>query len=316
MKSLFFVNHPELFQGEKKLINNSDYFEGWYFKIVSSSNNIAFIPGINIENGEASAFIQIIINTKSYFIKYSISDFEFTHNPFYIKIGENIFSPSVIKININDAEENLHLSGEFFFSDSVNLKPSKYAPYIMGPFSYLSSMECNHHVISMKNFVNGFLNYNTEEFIFQNSIGYIEKDWGCSFPKNYMWAQANSFSNKNSSFFISIANIPFCKTNFRGLISGLIVDGTEYKFTTYYGSKILHYEVTPNSFNIILKNNKITLEVTSNINNNTKLVAPVKGKMNKDILESISSNISLTLKENNNILFADTSNNCGLEVVV
>ena len=46
-----------------------------------------------------------------------------------------------------------------------------------------------------------------------------------------------------------------------------------------------------------------------------KLSAPVKGKMSKDIFESISSIIQVTLIKDNKIIFDDTSKNCGLEIV-
>ena len=50
-------------------------------------------------------------------------------------------------------------------------------------------------------------------------------------------------------------------------------------------------------------------------NTGLKLSAPVKGKMEKDIFESISSSITVTLKKNDNVIFSDTSTNCGLEIV-
>ena len=45
------------------------------------------------------------------------------------------------------------------------------------------------------------------------------------------------------------------------------------------------------------------------------LYAPVKGKMEKDILESIYAAITVTLKKDDTIIFTDTSTNCGLEIV-
>ena len=44
-------------------------------------------------------------------------------------------------------------------------------------------------------------------------------------------------------------------------------------------------------------------------------MAPVKGKMEKDIFESITATITVTLKKNQKIIFSETSTNCGLEVV-
>ena len=57
------------------------------------------------------------------------------------------------------------------------------------------------------------------------------------------------------------------------------------------------------------------LDIYSKYTNGLKLAAPVKGKMEKDIFESISSSITLTLKKDNHIIFSDTSTNCGLEIV-
>ena len=92
MNKLFLMKNPELFQGEKYLDTNKNYFEGWYFKNTNNKEGISFIPGINIDNQNKKAFIQIISNDASYFVNYNINDFEFNHNPFGIKIGYNTFS--------------------------------------------------------------------------------------------------------------------------------------------------------------------------------------------------------------------------------
>jgi len=70
-------------------------------------------------------------------------------------------------------------------------------------------MECNHIILSMKNKANGFININNQKIKFKNNIGYIEKEWGSSFPKTYIWCQGNNFKKSNTSFMLSIANIPF-----------------------------------------------------------------------------------------------------------
>lgn len=60
MNKLFLIKNPELFQGEKRIKTNNNYFEGWYFKNTNSKKGISFIPGININEQEKKAFIQII----------------------------------------------------------------------------------------------------------------------------------------------------------------------------------------------------------------------------------------------------------------
>ena len=146
-------------------------------------------------------------------------------------------------------------------------------------------------------------------------MGYIEKDWGCSFPKTYIWCQGNNFEKSNASFMLSIANVPFKMFNFRGMICVLLIDDKEYKFTTYNNSKIVEYEVNDDYLNITLKKDDYYLNVKSNFEVGQRLSAPVKGKMDKDIFESISSVITVTLRHGDNVVFSDTSKNCGLEIV-
>ena len=316
MNKLYFIKNPEVFQGEKYLNNNKNYFEGWYFKNSNEEESISFIPGINIDEKSKNAFIQVITNNSSYFINYNILDFKFNTNPFFIKIGKNFFSKEKIHIEIEDKSQNLKIYGNLKYSNNKNIKTNFINPNIMGPFSYIPFMECNHAILSMKNNINGTIAINNKKINFNNGIGYIEKDWGCSFPKSYIWSQGNDFENQNASFMLSIANIPFKMFEFTGLICVLIIDNKEYKFTTYNNSKIIKYKVEPNFIDIIIKKSSYLLEIKSQNDEANKLTAPVKGKMNKEILESISAKIKITLMKNNNIIFSDISKNSGLEIVL
>ena len=317
MRKLFYIRNSELFQGRKYLIRNGKkrYFEGWYFKNSCGDIGISFIPGISISKDGNKSFIQIITDDKSYYVNYDIDDFEYSDNPFYIKIGNNYFSKERVHIDINDIDKNIVVYGGIEYNNSINICNSLFSPSIMGPFSYMTFMECNHSVISMKCSVNGKICINDRKIIFDDGDGYIEKDYGCSFPKSYIWCQGNSFSKNNASFMMSMADIPFIFFNFRGLICSLIVDGCEYRFATYKNSKIVKYVVRDNYLNIILKKGHYYLDISCAFGNGLKLVAPVKGEMNKDIFESITEVVSVCLRKDDEIIFEDTSRNCGLEIV-
>lgn len=314
MNKLFFMRNPELFQGEKYLNTNNQYFEGWYFKNTNIKNGISFIPGINIDE-EKKAFIQVITNKISYYIDYDISSFRFNVDPFYIQVGDNIFSKDGIHIDIKQSNQSPSIYGDIFYSKKSDIKKNFFNPNIMGPFSYVPFMECNHAILSMKNSTEGSIVINQENMDFDNGNAYIEKDWGISFPKTYIWAQGNEFQNKNASFMISIANIPFRLFEFRGIICVLIIDNKEFRFTTYNCTKIIEYDVVDNLINITLKKGRYSLNIKSTYDIGFKLAAPVKGKMKKDIFESISSSITVTLKKEEEVIFSDTSKNCGLEIV-
>ena len=309
------MRNKEVFQGEKYLEKDKEYFEGWYFKNTSQSKTISFIPGISIHKKKKKTFIQVLMNHKSYFFYYDISEFKYSHNPFFIKIGNNYFSKEKIHINIYDKKKKIFLQGDLNYSNSISIRKSLIQPNIMGPFSYISFMECNHAILCMKNEVNGSIKINKKEIIFNQGTGYIEKDWGTSFPKSYIWMQGNQFKKKDASFMLSIANIPFKVFSFKGVICVLIIDGKEYRFTTYNHCKIIKYKISNEMIQIILKQKDYTLIIQSFYEIGKRLLAPVKGKMEKDVLESVSAEVSVTLKEKEDILFMDTSTNCGLELV-
>ena len=315
MSKLIKVKNPCVFQGDKYLNSNKFYFEGWYFKNISGEECICFIPGISINEGKRKAFIQIITNSNSYQIDYDINDFSFDNKPFSINIGKSYFSCNFVHIDINDNINDLVIYGDLKYGNSKNIGTSWLSPNIMGIFSYIPFMECNHAILKMKNKVSGFISLNDEKIEFLDGVGYIEKDYGKSFPKRYIWGEGNCFKNKNCSFMFSVADIPFKIFNFKGLICSLIVNNKEYRFTTYNFSKIKKLEIDNNKVSIILKKRKYVLEIECDNNNSLMLKAPVNGNMDKEILESVDSLIKVTLKNKNKVIFSDISNNCGLEIV-
>ena len=86
-------------------------------------------------------------------------------------------------------------------------------------------------------------------------------------------------------------------------------------FATYNNSKIIRYDVNDDKINIILKKREYFLYMESKYNDGLKLVAPVKGKMNKNIKESISAVIKIELRKDDKIIYSGTSKNCGFEIV-
>ena len=113
---------------------------------------------------------------------------------------------------------------------------------------------------------------------------------------------------------ISVANIPFKIFDFTGVICVLKINDKEYKFTTYNNAKIINYE-NDQMLNITLKKGCYEINIKSDYNEGKKLLAPVKGKMKKEILENIDALVEVILKKDNKVIYSDTSLNCGLEIV-
>lgn len=315
MKKFDKIKRVEVFHGEEYILSNKNYFEGWYFKNTCGKTSMAFIPGISINEDRKIAFIQVITNDNSYFIEYNINDFVFNHEPFFIKIKDNYFSKDTIKLNIEDKASKLSIGGLIKYSDSIELDTSIFMPNIMGPFTYLKFMECNHAIITMRNRITGKLKINNKLLKLNDGIGYIEKDWGVSFPKEYLWCQAHDFKEYNASLMLAIADVPLKSVSFTGFICVLLVDDVEYRFTSYNGAKVVTYGVSDDSELITIKRGRYQLNITIVNSNVEKLLAPNNGRMNREIYESVTASIKATLIKNDEVIFEDVSINAGLEKV-
>ena len=78
--------------------------------------------------------------------------------------------------------------------------------------------------------LSGILNVNGTLLNFENGKGYIEKDWGTSFPEAWIWMQSNNFSTSDTSFSFSVAKIPWLGKFFIGFISFLYYNKRVFPF--------------------------------------------------------------------------------------
>jgi len=316
------IIHPLLFQGNNR---GKGYFEGWYYKQVSEDEKrvISFIPGISLFNNDVHCFVQYIFVSldddnrkiiKTGYVKYPVKDFKVNNSPFMLQIGDNIFTKSMIKIKILDRD--LHIEGTLKLGSFTPIKKSILSPNIMGYFAYIPKMECYHGIVSMNHMVNGVLRINDEEIDINNGKGYLEKDWGTSFPKKYIWIQCNNFKNKNTSIFCSIADIPFMRKSFLGYISNLVIDGREYRFATYNNSKLKIEIITNEKISILLENSKEKLRIEANLKETGELIAPEQGKMQKIIKEEVLGEVKIHLyNKQNRSVYEDTCCMAGIEIV-
>lgn len=259
---------------------NTSYFEGWYYRVACNKVSFAIILGLQQNNHEQTAFIQIVDTKRqtSSYITFSMDQVHLAYYPFTLKLGKNIFT-----------KHYLHIDEEGFFCDLqasgfTPLKTSVYMPTIMGPFAYLHQMECIHSIISMHHTIQGIVKIQNTGYQVQG-IGYMEKDRGHSFPSSYIWFQSNTCKERQASFFFSIAAIPIKKLSFIGCIGVLIINGKEFRFATYLGCK--SKKMKHNIYR--LKQYPYTLYVKIISKNTYPLKAPYKGDMHIHVQESLDS---------------------------
>ena len=315
------IKEPMIFQGRKKC---SKYFEGWFFKLVSPDlkYSISVIPGITKNTNDTHAFIQTIINIndgsesrhETHYHKFPLDDFKYNDEPFSLKIGSNTFSCDGMEINLLNNMYTLY--GKINFSVFTKIKTTPIFPNIMGYYAYLPFMECYHGIVSMSHNLEGYLLLNEKQIGFNHGKGYIEKDWGTSFPKEYVWFQSNNFKSSDASIMCSVAYIPFLGTSFQGFICNLTFKDQEYRFASYNHSKLTIVNYTENIIDIVITKSKLRLELSAKMFDGGILKAPINGTMNNVIKEGLSGVVDVKLiNQSGEILFIGEGNCCGIELV-
>jgi len=312
-------SRPEVFQGNLK---KKYYFEGWYNKIVDHSANtvLVFIPTIALNKKEKTSHCAIqyfdAVNGKTEYFKYPLQDFKnLSTKKYEISIGKSQFSLEGIHLDIN--QKGYVIKGDLEYEDQVTWPKKFLEPGVMGWLSYIPILETYHGILSMNHKILGKLSINGEIIDFNDGKGYLEKDWGKSFPSAWIWTQSNHFSNPNLSFIFSIAKIPFLGLRINGFLSVIWYEGSFYKFTTYTGAKVKVLEINPDNVQIVIedKNYRLDFKILKKGINTVNLKAPREGRMTAHIAESINSKIQLILinKKNNSIIINDSGTNAGFE---
>lgn len=302
--------HPDEFQGWGRI---QRYFEGWYFKMVSADERcaMAFIPGISMgKQGEAHAFVQVMYGSesRSAYHRFETGAFRPDAHRFQVAVGDNHFSTEEILLQLPD------IQGEIRFVDRTPWPKMLGAPGIMGWYSFAPFMECKHGIVSLHHRLAGALRIDGREVDFSGGKGYIEKDWGTSFPRAYVWMQSNHFdTHDRASLMASVAHIPWLHSHFIGFISGFWLDGRLFKFATYTGAR-KYLIIKDEQVELIFKSRKTELRIRAHQVEGTALASPLSGEMTGKINESLQAVLQVELLENGQRIFEGNGRSAGLEV--
>lgn len=309
--------HPAWFHGEAK---RPPYFEGWYFKMVSMDerSRFAVIPGIFISDDpeQHHAFVQVFDGASGHatYHRYPAGQFQWKPGTFDLAIGSNHFTMDGIRLDI--ADELRTVSADLRFSAGAAWPVSIASPGIMGPFGWIPIMECNHGVLSLDHALNGQLIDNGMTHDFGDGRGYIEKDWGKSFPAGWVWMQTNHFLAPETSLTASIAVTPFAGGWFPGFIVGVWHAGQLHRFATYTGARVEKLEIHDDHVLWVMRSRRERLEIFATRAEASLLPGPNRVEMGKRVPETLKATVQvcLTTLDGNKTLLDDTGRCAGLEV--
>jgi hypothetical protein len=276
-------------------------FEGWYLKLVDRERHhpLALIPGVFLGD-EAHAFVQVLDGAtgKAWYHRYAVEEFEARTDCFAARVGPSRFSSEGMSLRIEPK-----LPGAPALSGRLTLGPlsawpvTAFSPGVMGPYGFTPFMQCYHGILSLDHSLAGELVFGDELLSFDGGRGYIEKDWGRSFPLGYVWTQSNHFDREGVSVTASVATIPWLTGAFRGFLVGLLIDGELHRFTTYTGATIENLHVDSSGVELVLVDRRHRLEIRAHRTEGAMLLAPYEGQMLERVAETMNSEIELCFRE-------------------
>jgi len=185
----------------------------------------------------------------------------------------------------------------------------------MGVLCYWPFLECNHGLISINNEVSGSLVRDGVEHNYSGGKGYIEKDWGASFPKAHIWLQSNRFKDSQTSLSVAIAKMQIAGVEVTGFAAVLMWKGKRFLFSTYNLAK-LYVNHSTEGLELVFRGVNYQLNITSTHQRVARLITPNKKGMTGKVKESLDAitTISLTTKRGKEPIYQDVGINTGLEV--
>lgn len=280
------------------------YFEGWYLKHQTpQGQTLALIPAFHIDGrGRRTASLQVVSNDGSWWLEYPEAQLQVSRQPFRVQIGQSSFTSQGISLHIQ--RDGLSLHGALRYGPFTVLRSD-----IMGPFRFFAGMQCSHGVISMGHSLAGTLELNGGRLDFSGGIGYIETDRGRSFPSAYLWTQCIWGGPEPGSLMLASATVPLPAGGFTGCICSVFYGGREYRLATYRGAKI---EAWSSSGAVILQG-RYRLEAELLNERRQPLRAPVEGRMERTIHESLCAKVCYRFWHGKDLLFQHTDPNASFE---
>ncbi len=309
------VYRPWAFQGS---LNRRNYFEGWYFKHVSADKTQvwSFIPGISLSPEGRQSFIQVLNGRTgvSQEYEYGVEAFSASGKELNIQLGKSHFTTEGITLDLQNTSQKI--AGSISYASLEHYPSSLLKPGIMGWYSFVPFMECKHGVVSMYHTLKGGLQIDDTYVDFDGGSGYIEKDWGSSFPESWIWLHCNTFNVTHTSFTFSVAKIPWLGSYFIGFISYLKFENRFINLSTWSNARIEKLVYHDNKLHIKISNRSFRLDIEAVNGHAGSLKAPKLGSMNRIIKETVDATIEIKLCDHSgNTLFHDKGTRAGMELI-
>lgn len=287
---MFSINKPSSLQGS---FDRKKYFEGWFHKIYSAKYKTSFILIYGYTTGNSDkkfGFIQVHIPNQQVLIMYFDKNEVFCDpNKHVVRMGEHIFTSNKIDINTKEMGIQLHLT------DNQSIRTFKNS---MGYNYVIPNLPCYHAILNKSHLVSGEIRTEKTNFVMDQDMGYLEKNWGTSFPENYIWLHAVDPTNAEVNLLFSQAEIKWMGGAFLRHLGYLNFENECIDLRQLENPIVSNSFVNPEKQLIHISSKLIELEISIVLGEQVLFKGPEDGALQRDIIHYTDAIIEVKLKRN------------------
>ncbi len=265
-------------------IGRSRFFEGWFQKLYSREHRTSFVIIYGYATGNAHdmfGFIQVLIPGQEpalvYFPKGQVVLDRQQH---IVRMGDNVLSTNTIDIHLHELSINLQL---------MNNQRIETLNNSMGYAYYVPTLPCYHSVLNTSHGVSGSIVHRSNEYAVNNEMGYLEKNWGTSFPDRYTWLHAVDPNNAETSLLFSRADIQWLGRTFTRHVGHIRFDGKHIDLRSLSSVVISTHSDGTDVHIYRIKSASLQLDITVTVGHKVLLKAPEKGSLSREIPHHIDA---------------------------
>lgn len=287
---MFSINKPSSLQGG---FDRKKYFEGWFHKIYSAKYKASIILIYGYTTGNSAkkfGFIQVHIPNQKVLIMYFDKNEVFCDpNQHIVRMGEHILTTNKIDIKTQEIDIQLHLT------DNQSIHTFKNS---MGYSYVIPNLPCYHAILNKSHFVSGEINTKNTSFVMNQDMGYLEKNWGTSFPENYIWLHAVDPNNVEVNLLFSQAEIKWMGSTFLRHLGYLNFENECIDLRQLKNSVVSCSFVSSKKQLIHISSKLIELEISIILGQQVLFKGPEDGALQRDIIHYTDAIIEVKLKRN------------------
>lgn len=268
----------------------SKFFEGWFQKVFSTQHNASFlfIYGYATRNSnDKFGFLQVLIPNQTpeivYFPKDEVSC-DVDHHIF--RMGNNMFTTESIRVSTSDLGIDLKL---------LNTHPVRSFKNSMGYTYYIPNLPCYHSVLNISQTVSGEIQHKGQCYVLDNEMGYLEKNWGASFPERYFWVHAVDPNDPGVSLLFSRAEIMWLGKTFIKHVGHLRFDGNQIDLRELKNFTFSNIINSPENQTIQIRSVSVQLDIAIKFGTNVLFQGPKGGELSRVIGHQTDAQIEVSL---------------------